>query len=44
MNSEKVIIDLLKKLRDEGKTIVVVHHDLSKVTTYFDDLIILNQN
>ncbi len=43
MNSEKVIIDLLKKLRDEGKTIVVVHHDLSKVTTYFDDLIILNQ-
>ncbi|WP_226799636.1 metal ABC transporter ATP-binding protein [Carnobacterium mobile] len=44
MNSEKVIIDLLKQLRDDGKTILVVHHDLSKVTTYFDDLVILNQS
>lgn len=42
MVSEKVIVEILKKLRDNGKTIVVVHHDLHKVTEYFDDLIILN--
>ncbi|MDQ0363319.1 metal ABC transporter ATP-binding protein [Breznakia pachnodae] len=42
MVSEKVIINILKKLKDNGKTIVVVHHDLHKVTEYFDDLIILN--
>lgn len=42
MVSERVIVEILKKLRDNGKTIVVVHHDLHKVTEYFDDLIILN--
>lgn len=41
--SEKVIIDILKNLRDAGKTIFVVHHDLSKVETYFDDLILMNK-
>lgn len=41
--SEKVIINILKGLRDEGKTIFVVHHDLSKVATYFDDLILINK-
>lgn len=41
--SERTIIDLLKKLRDEGKSIVIVHHDLHKVRDYFDDLIILNK-
>lgn len=40
--SEKIIVDLLKELKAQGKTIVIVHHDLSKVTAYFDDLIILN--
>src|SRR5690625_6338962 len=41
--SEKVIIQLLKKLRDEGKTIFVIHHDLSKVEEYFDELILINK-
>lgn len=41
--SEKIIIDILKKLRDEGKTLFVVHHDLSKVESYFDDLILINK-
>ncbi|HLR70014.1 MAG TPA: metal ABC transporter ATP-binding protein [Pseudogracilibacillus sp.] len=41
--SEKVIIDILKSLRNEGKTIFVVHHDLSKIETYFDDLVLLNK-
>lgn len=41
--SEEVIIKILKQLRDQGKTIFVVHHDLSKIETYFDDLILINK-
>lgn len=41
--SEEVIIKILKELRDQGKTIFVVHHDLSKVEAYFDDLILINK-
>lgn len=44
MASEKIMIDILKKLRDQGKTIFVVHHDLMKVGNYFDDVILLNKN
>lgn len=43
MTSEKVIIDLLKELKSVGKMIVIVHHDLHKVTDYFDELIIMNK-
>lgn len=43
MTSEKVITDILKQLRDSGKTIIIVHHDLHKVSDYFDELIILNK-
>ena len=43
MVSEKVIVDLLKELRNEGKTIVIVHHDLHKTREYFDNLIVLNK-
>ena len=40
--TEQVIIKLLKRLRDEGKTVVVVHHDLRTVKTYFDRVILIN--
>lgn len=40
--TEKVIMDLLKKERDQGKTVFVVHHDLPSVTEYFDWAILLN--
>jgi len=43
MTSEKVIIDLLKELKNMGKLIMIVHHDLHKVVEYFDELIILNR-
>ncbi|CAM3236780.1 metal ABC transporter ATP-binding protein [Filibacter tadaridae] len=43
VSSEEVIIRILKELRDDGKTVFVVHHDLSKVTDYFDDLILMNK-
>lgn len=40
--TERVIIDLLKDLREQGKTVIVVHHDLQTVATYFDWLLLLN--
>lgn len=43
MTSEKMIITILKKLRDEGKTVFVVHHDLTKVEEYFNELILINK-
>lgn len=43
ITSEKIIVDLLKALKEQGKTLLVVHHDLSKVTDYFDSLVILNK-
>lgn len=41
--SETIIVKLLKQLRAEGKTILVVHHDLHEVEDYFDKIIILNK-
>lgn len=41
-STEAVIIALLKRLRDEGRTVIVVHHDLTTVQSYFDWLVMLN--
>ncbi|ADU29891.1 metal ABC transporter ATP-binding protein [Evansella cellulosilytica] len=43
VKSEEIIVDILHRLRNEGKTIFVIHHDLSKVEKYFDQLVLLNQ-
>ena len=40
--TEKAIIEVLKSLRDAGKCVVAVHHDLTTVATYFDRVLILN--
>lgn len=40
--SEKVIINIIKKLRDQGKTVFVVHHDLNTAENFFDWAILLN--
>ncbi|NNE79841.1 MAG: metal ABC transporter ATP-binding protein [Silicimonas sp.] len=40
--TERAIIEVLKDLRNAGKTVVAVHHDLSTVRDYFDDVLILN--
>ena len=40
--TEITIINILKELRKEGKTVVVVHHDLQTVPEYFDWVTFLN--
>ncbi len=40
--TEKTIINLLREMTSQGKTVIVVHHDLQSVTTYFDWVILLN--
>ncbi len=40
--TEVAIVNILKSLRDAGKTVVVVHHDLDSVPTYFERVVLLN--
>ena len=40
--TERVVIDLLQELRLEGKSVLVVHHDLRTVPEYFDHVVLLN--
>jgi len=41
--SEQQIMKVLREQRAMGKTIFMVHHDLSKVVDYFDELVIVNK-
>jgi manganese/zinc/iron transport system ATP- binding protein len=41
-STEQAIIDLLHELKDQGKTCLVVHHDLATVARYFDWVVLLN--
>ncbi|WP_121629212.1 metal ABC transporter ATP-binding protein [Tropicibacter alexandrii] len=42
--TEAAIIAVLQGLRDAGKTVVAVHHDLSTVEAYFDRVFLLNRH
>lgn len=42
VKTEKAIINILKELKDRGKTLIVVHHDLQTVEEYFDWVVLLN--
>ena len=43
ITTEQKIIQILKELARENKTLLVVHHDLSSVEDFFDKVILLNQ-
>ncbi len=40
--TESDILDLLGDLRDEGRSVIVVHHDLGTVRTVFDWALLIN--
>jgi manganese/zinc/iron transport system ATP- binding protein len=40
--TEGAVFALLQDLRSQGKTVVVVHHDLRTVRQYFDQVVLLN--
>jgi manganese/zinc/iron transport system ATP- binding protein len=42
--TESAIVDVLKELRDSGRTVLVVHHDLSTASDYFDSILLLNRH
>jgi len=42
--TERAIMDVLKCLKERGKTVMVVHHDLQTVEDYFDQVLMLNKS
>jgi manganese/zinc/iron transport system ATP- binding protein len=40
--TEAAIVTLLQELQSRGKTILVVHHDLTSAKDYFDTLLLIN--
>lgn len=43
IKTERLLIACLKELVSQGKTVVVVHHDLQTVRAYFDHVVMINQ-
>lgn len=43
ITTEKILIKLFKELCAQGKTIIVVHHDLTTAPAYFDSILLLNK-
>lgn len=41
-STERAVVALLQELRSQGKTALVVHHDLQTVAEYFDDVLLIN--
>jgi len=40
--TERAIVDILRDMKQRGKTAVVIHHDLQTVPEYFDYVVLLN--
>jgi ABC-type Mn2+/Zn2+ transport system ATPase subunit len=42
-STEQTIFKLMRELRDKGKTVLVVNHDLGNAVNYYDTLVLINQ-
>mgnify|MGYP001323164748 CR=1 FL=1 len=40
--TERSLVELLRSIRESGRTVIAVHHDLQTVQEYFDGVILLN--
>lgn len=40
--TESSILSILQEMKKEGKTVLIIHHDLQTVSEYFDYLVLLN--
>ncbi len=40
--TEQAIVQILQDMRAQGKTVIVVHHDLQTAASYFDYILLLN--
>jgi manganese/zinc/iron transport system ATP- binding protein len=40
--TERAIVEILRQLKKQGKTVLAVHHDLLTVEEYFDHVLLLN--
>lgn len=40
--TEEAIVNIFKLLKSEGKTLIIVHHDLKTVPKYFDHVALIN--
>jgi len=40
--TERAIVEILRELKKQGKTVLAVHHDLLTVEEYFDHVLLLN--
>ena len=40
--TEDAILQLLQEMKNQGKTVVIVHHDLQTANEYFDYIVLLN--
>lgn len=40
--TENSILKILQEMREKGKTVIIIHHDLQTVSEYFDHLVLLN--
>ena len=40
--TERAIVNILRQLKERGKTVIIVHHDLQTVDEYFDWVTLLN--
>ncbi|WNJ18852.1 metal ABC transporter solute-binding protein, Zn/Mn family [Pontibacter sp. G13] len=44
ITSETKIMEIIRGLAEDGKMVIIIHHDLAKIQEYFDQLIMLNQH